>query len=352
MLQQKWNKNVVQSLFGVDISAHAIKVMKVNSSQTPFQVEKFSIVALPAGTIIKDEIKNPAQLVDTLKQAMLNIDGKIKNVAIAIPRASAIIKNINVDSRLTPLEIESRAWVEANRYFPDLVGEIYLDFDVIGQSVQDSTQLDLVLVACMKEQVKSYLDVLNESGLTAKVVDINCYAFERALLAISQPKLQGAIALLNLDFSLSSLIVMHDNAMTYAHDHSFEGQRLMTQVKQLLQDEGKKLIDPLEKSASLQDANFVKILKENLSSHLRHTMHFFYSSRPNLTIEKVLIGGDCSIIPGIAEFIQQEINIETAIANPFADMVFSEEVDVDLFKKTSSTLLLAYGLALSNMTYK
>lgn len=342
-LLQRWKHYTSEQIIGLDIGPGFVKLLKVNSAVEPCDIEGFSIVALPSGTIAKEEIKNPAAIKEALQEVLEDSGVKVKNVAFAIPRSATIIKTITVDARLSASDIESRAWIEANHHFPDLVGDIYLDFDIVGPTAQDPSQLDLLLVACRKDHVKPYLDILSDSGFKVKVVDVNCYALERALALYMQqfPKIK-TVALLNLDFNISSLIVVHQGQMVYAHDHSYEGFYLMTQVKQY--QEGKKEVE-----ISMADTAYVDILKAGISAHLRHSMHFFYSSRPHITIEKLVLSGDCSAIPCLNQFIQQETGLETIVADPFANMTLEPVVDQSLLKQHASSLMLVTGLALSKL---
>ncbi|MDR3491230.1 MAG: type IV pilus assembly protein PilM [Gammaproteobacteria bacterium] len=337
----RWLKNqAVDNIVGIDISSDTIKLLELNSTTTPISVEHFAIATLPPDAFTKEKITNPAAIITLLKDLWKNLNLETKSIALAIPRSSVIIKNISVDSRLTSSEMESRAWVEASRHFPEMIGEIYLDFSVLGISAQDPTQLDLILVACRKDQINPYVGLLEQSGLDAKVVDVNCYALERALSIMIPPvSTPETVALLNLNLNLSSLIVRKDNDLIYTHDQTYDGKRLMTQI-----DKYKTTIENAE--ITFNEA-YIALLKESLTSHLRHTMHFFYSSRSNVTIQKIVISGDCAGLPHLAAFIKQETNIEAIIADPFSTMAFASTVDKTELMKNAPALTLACGLALS-----
>lgn len=344
-LLQKWKQSAAEQLVGLDMGPGFIKLLKMDPEDDPCMVEAFGLVPLPAGAIAKDEIKDPAAVGAALRQILDETQVKTRNVALAIPRSSTIIKTITVNKKLNSADIESRAWVEANHHFPDLVGDIYLDFDIVGPSAQDPTQLDLLLVACRKDQVKPYLDVLQDNGLIAKVVDVNCYALERALSLFMQksPDLK-TVALLNLDYNVSSLIVVHENQMIYAHDHSYEGLYFSTQVQQYLDahKDAKDLLKTLANAPEYQD-----ILKAGTSAHLRHSMHFFYSSRPHITVQKLVLAGACAAIPHLNSFIEKETGIETVLAAPFEGMTIAPSIDQKLLQQYAPSLMLCAGLALS-----
>lgn len=349
MLLNWWKRRHVNNLMGLDIGSDDIKLLKINSTETPNIVENFAIAPLPKGAVVQNEIKKPNEIIAVLKELCNQPEIKTKNVALAIPRSSVIIKNVMVDSRLTAAEIESRAWVEANRLFPDLVGEIYLDFHVIGASSQDPTQLEVILVASRKDQINLYLDVLHRSGLTPKVIDVNCYALERALASVTQQfSPLGQIktqALLNIDYTLSTLIVVDEGHLIYAHDQSYDGYRLMAKIHEYLSSRTEESIQ--QHKSSIDDPDYLQILTDNLSTHLRHAMHFLYSSRPNLSIQQLVLAGDCAIVPNLAAFIQKEVSIETAVADPFVNMKIGEGLNEIKLKQYTPTLMLCCGLALS-----
>ncbi len=330
-------------ILGLDIGLDAIKLVQLKLNNSNYAVEHIATIPLPADSITKDGIKNPETIGSILKDYLNELNINTKNVAIAIPRSSAIIKDITVDKRLTEAEIESRVWIEANRHFPELVGEIYLDFVLTGPAANDSAQSNIMLVACRKDQVKQYFDVLNLAGLTLKVIDVNSYALDRALKRMLQNTSQSdVVGLLNLNLSLSSFIVGSQTELIYTLDQSYDGARLINQVN-----------DYLAKNTTANDDNaYFQVLKDNLISHLRHTMHFFYSSRPHVTIQKFYLSGDCSNVPHLAQFIQQEISIETTLANPFLNIEPIDSVEKNAIEKSSAIFMLSTGLALSHTHIK
>lgn len=339
-LLHRWKRYASEQLVGLELGPGFIKLLKINVAMDPPRVEAFGIVPVPEGALVKEEIKDPAALGRAVQEVLDQAGIKVADLALSIPRSSTIIKTIQVDKRLNNIDIESRAWIEANHHFPDLVGDIYLDFDLIGPSAQDPSQLDLLLVACRKDQIKPYVDLLQQGGLKVKVVDVNCYALERSLGLLNQnsPDLK-TVALWNLDYNLSSLIVVNEGQLIYAHDHSYEGFHFFTQIKEFLKDNAVE--------AALANKAYVDLLRAGISAHLRHSMHFFYSSRPHIAIQKLILSGDCSGIPLLNKFIEQETGIPTELADPLQGMTLSSGVDQAKLQQYSSALMLASGLSLS-----
>lgn len=325
-------KDLNQPLLGLDIGSSEIKLLQIDN-QTHRIVEYFATVPVPTGLIEKDVIKKPSELADLLRAALRKHGIYTKSVALAVPRSAVIIKNTTVDARLGAKEIESRAWVEAGQQFPDLIGEINLDYTILGPSAGDPSKLDMVLVACRKEQIKPYLDFIKEAGLQAKLVDVNCYAFERALRLESIAP-QETVALLNIDYSITSLVVVRNKMQLFAHDYSFDGKNLKTMLSAEIEN---------------QTQNIEKVLKDQFSTHLRHVIHFFYSSLHNVPIQRIYLSGDLATLPILQPYIQAESGIETQIAKPCQGMTVGPQVDRQLLEQLNPALVLCCGLALSDV---
>jgi type IV pilus assembly protein PilM len=349
LLIRWWKQHLSDKLVGLDLGPESIKLLRINVTKTSCRVENFFIVQIPPGTTKDKDLSGLVVILDNLfKRERIDTT----QVALAIPRSAVIIKTTVIDSRFSSGEIESRIWIEANRHFPDLVGEIYLDYNLVGPNIDNPKQLDVALVACRKDQVKPYLELTRQANLTAKVVDVNCYALERALNVVLEGSPQTEIvALLNLDVALSSLIVVENHDLIFAHDQAYNGRRLRNEVDEYLGNEARVPTDSTVQKGSLQDAVYLSLLKDNLSIHMRHSMHFFYSSRPSTVIDKIVLAGDLATLPNIAAFVQQEFSVPTMLANPFAKMEFAPAVDELELQRYAPALMLCCGLALSKLKH-
>lgn len=343
-----FKQSTSKDLMGLDFGPGSLKLLRIKKASSQYEVENFTLISIPADVYVKGVIKDSAAMVYLLKEAFKSSKSTTRNVAFAIPRFSTLIKTITIDKRLKAEDIESRAWIEANRLFPDLVGDIYLDFIITGPSPTDKSQLELLFVACRKDQIKPYLDIIREAGLIAKIVDLNSYALERAIsCAIPQDAKLETIGLLNINLNLSTFIVIQNKNLIHAQDQSYDGNRLLHQTQEYLKNSEKK---PTQNySELLDDPQYYAILKERLISHLRHTLHSFHSSRPHVQIQQILLSGDCATVPAMNLFIEKEMQMQSVIANPFLNMKLAPIINQDELQQYAPTLMLCCGLALSNV---
>lgn len=343
-------RSASKNLLGLDFGSDTIKILEISATENNKKIENYAIAPLPTGAIVASEIKNSQAVIHTLKEIAEDTNFTTKKVAIAIPRASVVIKNTTIDSRLSEDEIESRAWIEANNQFPELIGGIYLDYQLLGSVSGRADKTEMMLIACRKEQIDPYLSVLSESNFEAKVIDVNTYALERSFFLLKkhnvalEPK-----ALLNFDLTLSTLIVTQKEDLIYSRDHSYDAHRFMTQVTKYLKEDTQFAMSLESQANPTIPSAYQDILKENLISHLRHIMHFFHASRPNVNLQTLVLSGECVQIPHLTEFIKQELNINTEIANPLAKMSLASSLDEINLQKQAPSLMLACGLALNQL---
>src|SRR5690349_20023892 len=125
-------------------------------------------------------------------------------------------------------------------------------------------------------------------------------------------------ALFNLNSNLSSLVVCHHKMIIHAHDQTYDGRKLLNQVNEYFKKNP--ITDASLATIAVKEEGYQHILKENLMAHLRHSLHLFFSSKPNINRDQIILAGHCAAIPGLAKFIKKEVNIDVVIGNPFLGM--------------------------------
>ena len=103
-----------------------------------------------------------------------------KNAAVAVSGSAVITKVIEMDADLSDDERESQIRLEADQYIPYPLEEISLDFEVIGESATNPERVSVLLAASRTENIEMRTDALIIANMTAKIVDVEAYAMERA----------------------------------------------------------------------------------------------------------------------------------------------------------------------------
>lgn len=331
------------TLVGCEINPQAIKLLKLNTKSIPYQIEHMAMITLPDDLIVNDQIKDVTTLSRYLLTAYQQSGIRTKELAIAIPRSAVITKVIAVNAHMTPDEMESRVWIEADRHFPSLIGEIYLDFSVLGPQANDPDKCEILLVASRKDLVDPYLAAARGADLSISIVDIDSYVLQRALfLTLDQARILDTMAYLNLNHTTMSFGVISKGELIYATDQQYQGDQPITTV-----------VDEEDTTGEMQagmpvSSRLSKSNETNAIPYLRHMMQFFYSSRPNISIQQMVLAGDCASTD-MASTIQNEMGIETVLATPFEKMTVANGINKEKLEEHQAAMLLCCGLALSEI---
>jgi len=73
---------------------------------------------------------------------------------------------------------------------------------------------------------------------------------------------------------------------------------------------------------------------------------FFFSSTQYNKVDHIVLCGGCAAIPGIAEAVAKRAQVETSVANPFANMGMSSHIRRKSLEQDAPSLMVACGLAM------
>lgn len=364
------------SFIGIDIGSSAIQLVELVKNETGYQLNRFSVEFLPVGTIVNGNILKPEEVVATLEKIRNNL-GIAKNteVVIALNGPTVITKIVQFDEKLSEREMEVRAWLEMNKNFPQMsTMEMSLDFSILGKSEQSATMLDVLLVAAHVESVNSRIGVLNEAGFASKIVDVDYLALANAsefLFAqdetLSKDKV---IAIFHLEYPVLILIVVRNFTIVYVRETSLERKEFSGKEENLLAKEKGTVDSTAEvKSSELQNSVHEKSnaiensgLQEEselddsfssakLISLIHQSLQFFYSIGSGGEINHILLTGDIKKAKENKTEIETKTGIKVIIANPFQKITLSKMVDTVKLEEMSSSLMVAFGLALRGDDY-
>lgn len=170
-------KNKKSSLIGLDIQANEIILTHLRQSKRVLHVEKGAGITLPSGVIVDGKIMDVDCLASIIKTLVTESGAAGCAAAIALSSHLVISRQISLPHACQE-EVEAEIYANLNQYFPGVTDEVYLDYFVHGKDMHAQHAL---LIAAKKDVVDAYIEAVNRSGLTVKVVEVDWCALLRAL---------------------------------------------------------------------------------------------------------------------------------------------------------------------------
>ena len=342
-----------RALIGVDISSSSVKMVELASDgKGGYRVERYTIEVLPKDVVSDGNVVNLEAAAESVKRAWKKLATSTKQVAIALPASSVITKKIIVPAGQRDEELEVQVESEANQYIPFALEEVNLDFQVLGPAPSSPDEIEVLIAASRKEKVEDRVAVAEAAGLKPMVMDVESYAILSAFELIEKQFPDGGkgqiIALVDVGANVMNLTVLRNDQPLYAREQAFGGNQLTQDIARHYGMSFEEA-EAAKRSNNLPDNYEVELLRpyvESMALEVSRALQFFFTSTQFNKIDHIVLSGGCAVIPGADEVVASRTQINTVVANPFADMVLSERVRAKNLLADASSLMVACGLAL------
>ncbi|QRM18482.1 type IV pilus assembly protein PilM [Dechloromonas sp. TW-R-39-2] len=343
-----------RSLLGLDISSSAVKMVELasNGKKDGYRVERYTIEVLPKDAVLDGNIANLDAVVDSVRRAWKRLGTSTRNVAMALPSSAVISKKIIVPAGLRDEELEAQVELEANQYIPFSIDEVNLDYQVLGPAPSAPEELEVLIAASKKERVEDRVAVADAAGLKAVVLDVDTLAALSAFELIEQ-QLPAAgknqvIALIDAGAHVMNLTVLRNGQQVYAREQAFGGAQLTSDIVRHygMTHEDAEAAKRAGKLPEGYEAELLNPFMEGLALEVSRALQFFFTSTQYNQVDHIVLAGGCAVIPGIDEVVATRTQVNTLLANPFANMSISDRVRAKSLLVDSSSLMVACGLAL------
>ncbi len=340
-------------LFGMDISSSSIKMVEmVDAGKGSIRVERYVIEPLAKDAVLDGNIANLEAVVEAVTRGWKKLATRTKNVAMALPTAAVITKKIIVPAGLREEELEIQVEAEANQYIPFALEEVNLDFQVVGPSPSGPEEVEILIAASRKEKVEDRVAVAEAAGLKAICMDVESYAtqtsFDLIKRQFSNDGAEQNIVLVDIGANVMNITVLRNDQSVYTREQAFGGSQLTQDIMRqygMSQEEA----EAAKRSGGLPENFESEVLRpfmENAALEIQRAMQFFFTSTPYNSVEHILLTGGTAVVPGLDDVVSTRTQVNTVVANPFANMAISPRIQLARLVADAPSLMIACGLAM------
>ncbi len=346
-------KKKAKPILGLDISSTAVKLLELGGSPEDIRVENYAVVPLPADSVVDKQVVDPEAVGEAIRKAVRKAGTRTKRAAIAVGGASVITKTIQLPAGLSDDDMEEQVRLEADQYIPFPLEEVGMDFEVLGPTEGSEGSVDVLLAACRSDNIDSRVAAVEIAGLECKVVDIEAYALENASELMLGHMMEGdseqAIALLDMGATTTTLNIIQNHKVVYTRDQAFGGRQLTDEIMRhygLSYEEAGKA----KRQGGLPENYSQTVLQpfiEDSIQQINRALQFFFSSNNDIDmVDQIILAGGSASIEGLDTAVQEQLDIPTRVANPFANMKIPKGPKFQAMLADAPALMTACGLAM------
>jgi type IV pilus assembly protein PilM len=321
-------------------------------------VGRTAIVPLEPGVVREGEVHEPAALSKAL--ADLFSEHKLaKTVRLGIANQRVVVRTLRLPRIEDPEELDAAVRFRAQEEIPMPLDQAVLDHRVIGrgEGADGNAQIDVLAVAARRDMIHPLVQVMREAGLTPAGIDLSAFGMIRALGGQNGAPVDetGELPVPTTLYchlgDLTNIAVARGDGCLFTRVSPFGVETIadrlasregisLDEARELLMEVGLEeeleLFDGEDGSAAAREE--LERGASKLSDELRMSMDYYGAQEGVTPIERVIVCGAGSSIPGLAERIRPDLGLEV-----------SREAPRELFHldpEDAARLTVSYGLAL------
>lgn len=356
MLQLKKKKSE-KSLVGLEIEAGSIAASEVHVNGAA-ELSSTAIAPLPAGAFDDGEVIDSVAVAETLRAAFAE-NGLSKRVRLGIANQRVVVRTMRLPAIEDPKELEAAVRFQAEEQIPMPIDQAVLDYRVIGGVAADEDsppKIDVVVVAARRDMIAASLKPIRDAGLEPVGVDLSAFGLIRALgekpnAGAEIPTQPSTVLYCNIG-DVTNLAVAKGRSCLFTRVAPAGLEQIATSLSSStgLPQEHARLwlahvglaqpVEAIEGDPALiaQVRGGLEQGASSLLDELRLSLDFYGALEGTAPVERVMLGGPGSAIPGLAERMAPVLGLPIEVGRPSAL--------ASLDPASAARLTLSYGLAL------
>jgi len=340
-----------KNLVGLDIGSSAVKAVELARKGPALQLLNLGFENLQTDTIVDGQIMELNNVSNVIAHIFSEHQIRTTRVAAGVSGHSVIVKNIVLPHMSDEELQESFSW-HAEEHIPFDIGDVNLDYELTSRS---SESLHVLMAACKSDKINNVKQAIQLAGKQPVVIDIDAFALQNCYEVNYQPRQGEIVALLNVGAATMNINILNGTRSIFARDASVGG----SQYTGLLQKElgiSFEQAESVKRGMALPDGvepkpiqPIIEAVSETLALEVKKTFDFYRTTaqESEVTIQKILLAGGGSKLPGLPEFLADRFDIPVEVFDPFRQIeVDATKFDPDYMREIVPEMAVAVGLAL------
>jgi len=340
-----------KNLVGLDIGSSSVKAVELSKKGSALQLLNMGFENLQTDTIVDGQIMELNNVSNVISNIFNEHQIKTPRVAAGVSGHSVIVKNIVLPAMSQEELQESFSW-HAEEHIPFDIADVNLDYELTSKS---SESLHVLMAACKSDKIANVKQAIQLAGKQPVIIDVDAFALQNCYEVNYQPKAGEIVALLNIGAATMNINILNGTRSVFARDASVGGSQYTSLLQKELglsfeQAEGVKRGMPVPEGIEARPIQpIIETVSDILALEVKKTIDFYRATAAegDTTIQKILVAGGGSKLPGLAEFLSRRFEIPVEVFNPFRQIeVDSKKFDPDYMREIIPEMAVAVGLAL------
>jgi type IV pilus assembly protein PilM len=310
----------VGDFFGLDIGTTGVRVVQLApTGNGKWALRHYGYAPVDVKTALADSAEARNRLGEIIMTVVGQSGIKTKNVAINMPSNKTFITVVDIPST-SPEELKSTLKYQLDQYIPIAVDEAKVDWALLGQSLHDPSQQEVLLASTAESYAEDRLELIEGLGFDVVAAEPDSLAMIRSVL---QPGAKNAQVIVEMgEQSVNVAITYGDVPRLVRTIPNGLGTLVHAAVQNLgiEEDQARQFIVKFGLAQDKLEGKVPQALENTLDgfvSELSKSIKFFQTRYPALAVDNILLVGYAGTIPQMAEYIANKTGMRASIVNPW-----------------------------------
>lgn len=336
----------ISDFFGLDIGTTAIRLVQLRGSGPNKALLKYAYAPVDTKVAMSDSKGDQQKLAQIITDLVAKSQLSTRNVAVGLSSQRVFTTVVDTE-RLPKNELSKAIRYQADSIIPTPIDESKIDWELLGDSPQDKTKVEILLSSVTNSYVEKQLDMLESTGLNVIAFEPDTVALSRALIAVDA---QVPQMVLDIGSKSTDLVISMFGAprLTRSIPTGTEAivraamQNLNIDEKQADQFVFKFGLSKEKLDGQIHEAIIGTV--DNLVGEIEKSIKFFQSRYTDAKLERIIVTGGASVLPEFPNYLASKFNVQIEIGNAWRNVSYDSSRQNELLG-VSNHFGVAVGLA-------
>jgi type IV pilus assembly protein PilM len=345
-------KRKPKTFLGVDIGAGGIKVAEFEKYKGRPRLLTYGYSERgPEET--SEDVLNDKKTGETLAKICANAKVKGNQAIAGLPISAIFSSIINVPSS-TEKELKMAVELQASKLLPYPLDEAVLDYKVLSSDKKEgfAKSSRVLLTAAPKNLINKYVEIFKAAKLELLYLETEAFGLIRSLIG----KDSSTIAILDIGATKTNILIVENGTPIVTRSINLGGLMVTKALSEMMKV-GVVEAESLKRDVRLAEngsSGFNPVLPKAIESllvpvinEIRYCFNLYINENGGQAgrVEKLILTGGAALYPSLAEFFSRALNIKVFLGNPWARVLFPDDLKFDM-DDLGSRFAVAVGMAM------
>lgn len=350
-----FSKKPINSYLGLDFGMSGIKLVELMNEKGRARLVTYAFADYPSASepaVLAEQI---AKTGDLLKKMVSKSRATTKRCITALPISSVFSSIISIPST-NEKELQDAIEYQAKKLIPIPLEEISLDSKILDSEGDEGGKkvTRVLLTGAPKTLVKNYVDILRRGGIEPLALETEAFAQIRSLVGRDR----STVMVIDIGAFRTNITVVEKGVPFLNRSIATGGSSITSTISSTIglpfeeAETMKRDIESMQQFAPSGDIMpILETLLKPILDEVKYSFHLYQGQterNQQKRIDKIIVTGGSSLLPRLPEFLTQAMNINTYRGDPWARVVYPEDLR-PILEEIGSRFSVAIGCAMRDI---